>query len=219
MSDKELVRLYVKAVVGDKYNVPTVAVLNDPDQAAAFQFPASCCVKPAHLSGHVLFNKEGVGLCREIIKEWFLLNQYHKGRQANYRYIPPKVIVEPLIFGKRYAADCKVLCYKGIPRIIYIVVGRPDRIRFAMFDTAWSRLPFSIDCPAYEHDIPRPRNLDEILAVAAALSRPFDFIRVDLYTDSRTIFVGELTNCPQNALGQFPQDEGEQRVSELIFGA
>ncbi len=39
----------------------------------------------------------------------------------------------------------------------------------------------------------RPENLDTMLAIASELGRPFDFMRVDLYSVEGDVFFGELT--------------------------
>ena len=48
-----------------------------------------------------------------------------------------------------------------------------------------------------EHQLPRPKFLDEMIAVAEKLAAPFDFVRVDFYetTDGELKF-GELTFSP-----------------------
>ncbi len=45
-------------------------------------------------------------------------------------------------------------------------------------------------------DIPRPRHLDEMIAVAQALSEEFDFVRVDLFDAKGRVVAGELTFTP-----------------------
>src|SRR5688572_32797965 len=54
VSDKEFVKLYVKAVVGEQYNIPTLAVLRSVQDVDNYDFPASCCIKATHASGRVI---------------------------------------------------------------------------------------------------------------------------------------------------------------------
>ena len=42
-----------------------------------------------------------------------------------------------------------------------------------------------------------------MLAIAAQLGRPFDYMRVDLYDDNGVIKFGELTPYPASGLGRF----------------
>ena len=50
VSDKELVKEYVRETIGEQYNVPTLAVLHTPAEVDAYEFPANCCIKPTHAS-------------------------------------------------------------------------------------------------------------------------------------------------------------------------
>ncbi len=54
VSDKEQVKDYVRQTIGEKYNVPTIAVLRSPGEVDSFDFPARCAIKPTHASTHVL---------------------------------------------------------------------------------------------------------------------------------------------------------------------
>ena len=42
VSDKEFVKLFVKAVAGDQYNVPTIKILHTIEEVRNYQFPADC---------------------------------------------------------------------------------------------------------------------------------------------------------------------------------
>jgi hypothetical protein len=49
VSDKARVKQYVKAKVGDDYNVPTIAVIGSYEEALGFSYPADCIIKPTHM--------------------------------------------------------------------------------------------------------------------------------------------------------------------------
>jgi hypothetical protein len=218
VSDKEHVKQYVKAEVGDRYNVPTLAILRSPEEIDAFDFPADCCIKPTQASSHVILRRAGEPLDRERIKSWFSLNYYRVGRERNYRRLRPKVIVEPLIFGDTNVEDFKIFCFNGEPRIIQVDVDRYVDHTRKYFDAEWSELEFSILYPRAIEPVPRPANLAEMLDVARRLSAPFSFVRIDLYSDGHEVLVGEITNCSENAGGSFVPRSAEREASELMFG-
>jgi hypothetical protein len=56
-----------------------------------------------------------------------------------------------------------------------------------------------------------------MLTVAKALSRSFSFVRIDLYTDNRSVLVGEITHCSDNAGGVFLPRSAEKTASERMF--
>src|SRR5262245_54324656 len=218
VSDKENVKDYVRQVVGDEFNVPTLAVLRSPAEVDAFDFPAECCIKPTQASAQVILRRGGAPVDRERIKRWFAINYYDVGRERNYRRLKPKVIVEPLIFGDTNVEDFKIFCFNGEPRIIQVDVDRYIDHTRKYFDTGWNELDFSIIYPRAAGAFARPANLDVMLDVARRLSAQFSFVRIDLYSDDHQVLVGEITNCSENAGGFFVPSSAEQAASRLMFG-
>lgn len=217
VSDKELVKLYVKAVVGEQYVVPTLAVLRSKQDIHRYEFPAQCCIKATHTSGCVILRRAGEPLDITRIERWFDINYYRSGREANYKHLVPKVIVEPLLFGDANVQDYKIFCVNGEPKLIQVDVDRYIRHQRKYFDVHWKEQDFSIKYPRADRIIPRPANLSEMLSVAAQLSERFWFVRIDLYSDDHQVFVGEITHCADGADGRFMPAAAEQRVSAHLF--
>ena len=218
VSDKEFVKLFVKAVVGDECNVPTIAVLYSMEDVRRYQFPSDCCIKPTHLTGKVVLRRQSKPVDLEEIDDWFKSNHYHVNREANYKNLRPKVIVEPLIFNSDSLIDYKIFCYKGRARLIQVDVDRHIEHARKFFDINWNELPFSLLYPRATRPVERPRNLDKMLTVASSLGSHFGFVRVDLYTNGEECLVGEITNCHGNAWETFTPDSGEELASSMIFG-
>jgi hypothetical protein len=218
VTDKEFVKLFVKAVVGEQYNIPTLAVLRSMDDVRAYPFPAACCIKPTHASGQVIVRQNGEALDFKEIERWFDLNYYRRGREANYKTLQPKIIVEPLIFGRAGPDEYKFFCYKGKPKLIKVIQNRYTDYSCKYFDAKWAEQDFSITYEKSSKSMPCPGNLDEMLAIAAVVSAYFSFVRVDCYSDGATCLVGEITNCSENAGGQFIPKSGEHVASKMIFG-
>jgi hypothetical protein len=128
------------------------------------------------------------------------------------------VIVEPLIFGQFAPEDFKVFCWRGVPRLIQVDISRFGKHVRAYFDPEWKRLPFTMNHPAAEASVARPPALDVMLELAAKLSTPFTFIRVDFYARGSQVMVGELTNCPEAGRCVFEPISAELTASRLLFG-
>jgi hypothetical protein len=217
VTDKEFIKLFVKSVVGDQYNVPTLTVLHSMDDVRAYPFPAACCIKPTHASGHVIVRQNGEALDFEEIERWFDLNYYRRGREANYKTLRPKIIVEPLIFGKPDPNEYLFFCYKGRPKLIQAIEGSYTNYSCIFFDAQWDEQDFSITREKSLKPFHCPGNLNEMLSIAATLSASFSFVRVDFYSNGETCLVGEITNCHENAGGLFIPKSGEQVASKIIF--
>lgn len=217
VSDKLLVKLYVKAVLGDQFNVPTIAVLGSPEEVRKFEFPSECCVKPTHLSGKVAFNSAGAELDLDVLIAWLGQNHYRQTREANYKYLKPAIIVEPILFDDQNVMDYKIFCYRGYPKLVQVDLDRRDDHVRLFYDVAWNVLPFSMMYPRASHQIACPNNFTDLLAAAAKLSSSFNLVRIDMYTNGQQSYVGEITNCPEGAEGNFLPPSGELTASKLIF--
>lgn len=235
VSDKEFVKLYVKAVAGDQFNVPTLKVLQSIEEARSYEFPADCCIKPTHMSGQVILRRNGTAIDFAEMERWLTSSYYSRtARELNYKTLKPKVIVEPLVFGDSNPTDYKVFCYKGKPKLIQLDLDRYIEHTEKFFDPAWNEMPFSIHYPRSRKSVEKPKNLAQMLEVAALLSSHFGFVRVDLYSNGEECMVGEITNCPGGATGfvrgmytngaryqpeEMTSPEAEVLASKMIFGS
>lgn len=216
-TDKEYFKKLVAAEIGVQYSVPTLAVLHTEAEIDAFDFPTHFCAKPTHASGVVQLVRGGAPN-RDEMKSWLTLNHYYTSRERNYRSLVPKVIVEPLIFGEHDINDFRLYCYKGEPRLIGLDVGKYSRYTRAFYTTDWVKQDYSLGYPLYDGEIEKPDCLDEMLKVAATLSKDLEFVRVDFYTNGDQFYLGELTHCHASASQVFIPRKAEVRASAEIFG-
>lgn len=217
-TDKEFVKLYVKASVGDASNVPTLVVLRSLDECRRHAFPDRCVIKPTHLSGTVILRRNGEPIDFERIAGWFTRNIYEGTREANYRQLRPKVIVEAFVFDDDNPNDYKFFCVGGEPRLIQVDSDRHTAHTRSLFDARWNLQPYSFVYPAIPTPPPCPQNLSTMLDMARRLSAGFEFVRVDIYSNGRQALVGELTHCAENVEGRFSPRAGERAASALLFG-
>ena len=124
LSDKEYVKIYVKSQIGDEYNVPTLKILRSFKEVQNFEFSNKCVIKPTHMSGEIIFRKNNEIIDYNVIKRWFSSNYYNRSREANYKLLKPKIIVEELLFNDENIKDYKFFCYKGKSKIISVDIDR-----------------------------------------------------------------------------------------------
>jgi hypothetical protein len=219
VSDKEFVKLYVKAIAGDQFNVPTIKVLHSIEEVKNYEFPSDCCIKPTHLSGKVILRRKKSPINYDEINSWFKRTYSHTTREGNYKTLKHKVIVEPLVFDNENLCDYKIFCNYGIPKLIQVDFDRYINHTRKFYDSDWNEMPFSIIYPLSSYQLEKPKNLDKMLALAGLLSSNFNFVRVDLYSNGEECLVGEITNCSENATGFFIPKSGELQASKMIFGS
>ena len=112
-----------------------------------------------------------------------------------YSQARPCLLVEELIGnGESPPPDYKFYVFDGKPYILGASTDRHKRfIRF--YTPAWESLPYSVGLPLGPIEEP-PEHLDRMIDVASRLGKPFDFMRIDLYTAGSAIFLGEYTPYP-----------------------
>ena len=211
VTDKEHAKLYIAAVVGREHTIDTYNIIHTTEEVDSLnleRFP--CVLKPTHLSGSALMQITHTDPPdRTLLKKWLNTDYYKLSREQNYRYLRPKIIVEEFFpeNGLTPPKDYKFYCFYGVPKFIHVDSGRHIYHTRNFYDTLWNRLYFTFEYPATPVDISKPSQLQKMLDIAANLSRPFSFIRIDMYTDGVQVKVGELTNCPESAGGKlFPPD-------------
>ena len=223
VSDKEYAKFYINAVVGRQLTLKTFQILRHDDEVDSLQldcFP--CVVKPSHLTGEVQFCYENDdSLDRDLMKRWLRMNLYRSSRPQDYKHLSPKILVEEFFSeaGLSVPNDYKVFCFGGSPAFIQVDADRFTFHTRNFYDTSWKRLPLTLIYPSREEDYPRPGQLEEMLDIAAKLSAPFPFIRVDLYASSKAIKVGELASIPESAGGRIEPPSGEYVLGRFVPGS
>jgi hypothetical protein len=218
VSDKELAKRYVTETVGENCNVPTIAVLRTVREALAYDYPERCVIKPTHMSAEIILRKGSEEIDLGKIAGWFETDYYELTRERNYKGLTPKVIVEPFVFDKDAPDDYRIFCLNGVPKFIFFDENNLEIDNFrCVLDVDWQQLPFSLKCGQRPHP-PKLECLREMLDVATRLSRPFSLIRVDFYTDGKSFYVGELTNCHAAAMQTFVPPDSEAFANKYIFG-
>ncbi len=156
-------------------------------------------------------------LDRAEMKRWLRLDHYRLCREVNYRGLQRRILVETYYSedGIAPADDYKVFCFAGEPKMIQVDRGRFGNHRRRFFSPRWQALPFSYIYPS-RGEFPRPEFLGALLDLSRRLAAPFGFVRVDFLVADGRIKVGELTSCPQSALGVFRPVGFDQRLGRLF---
>lgn len=217
VTDKEFLKKYVKASIGDEFNVPTLKILKNENEILEYVFPKDCVIKPTHASGQFIIRDSDDPLDLNRIKSWLRLNYYNLSREANYRYLTPKIIVEPIVFEDPNPIDYKIFCLNGKPKIIWVDVDRATNHKRNIFDLNWNELPIVLGFPRNSPPASKPKNFNLMLDIASKLSQEFSLVRIDLYSDGQNVFVGEITNCSGSANERYDSFESEKLISKFIF--
>ncbi len=165
--------------------------------------------KPTHSSGSVLFLR--LGPTPDAISDFCSRaagSYYHASRESQYRGLPRKIIVEQdLSCGPAAPTDYKFFCSLGEVLFCQVDVDRftDHRRRLVTPDFQPIDARFAYDLP--EATPGKPGNFAAMIEMAEALSRPFPFVRVDLYSIGDAVYFGEFTFAPEGGAGALSNED------------
>lgn len=201
LSDKYLVRDYVKEMIGGQYLVPLRGVWNSFDEIDFGQLPEQFVLKCTHGSGtnEIITSKADMDYpaLKEQFQHWMGMNYaYACGFEMHYQYITPRIIAEEYLRTSDGSdlRDYKVHVFHGQAKIIQVDIDRMHTHRRNVYTREWEYIPCSILYPtAPEVRVEKPERLDELLRISELLAGDFMYVRVDWYIVSSRVYFGEMT--------------------------
>ena len=205
LTDKYLVKNYIKETIGEQYVIPLLKVWDSYEQITFDSLPNKFVVKANHGSDMniIVHNKNDFEITRirNAAKNWMNINfAFQNGFELQYMNIKPRIIAEKYFDNnKGNLYDYKVYCFDGRVESIAFLSGIKKERRIAFFDTEWNRLNYTDTYPAFKIEIPKPKKLKEMVEISQKLSKGFAFVRVDLYVlNNGDIKFGEMTFTPDS---------------------
>lgn len=222
VSDKFLVRQYVKQLVGEEILVPLLWVGSRPQDIPFNSLPQKFIIKMNHGCKYNIFiDKKNDLNYKDVInkliswsKENYCLD-HNAGLEWAYKNIKPKILIEEYLEEEdgKPPKDYKFFCFSGRVEFILITYDRFGYHREKHFTRDFSPLDLWNGTDQYPGPYSCPKNLGEMINIAETLSNDFDFMRVDLYNLKGKIYFGELTCYPAGGLAPFIP-----RKWDFIFG-
>jgi hypothetical protein len=223
-ADKCAVRSYVEEKIGKGHLPELYGVWDKVEDIDFDKLPDQFVLKSTHASGHVIICRDKSTLNRRVtcrtMASWLKVDYFASGGEWVYKNIPRRIICEELIKGPGTQAplDYKVFCFQGEPKLLYVASGREGgELKMDFYDCDWKWQPFMRHYPNKGDVFPRPKELEKILDISRALSKPFPHVRVDFYLESDRIMIGELTFFPGCGLESFEPEKFDEIVGKYLI--
>lgn len=219
--DKYEVRQYVRESIGDAYLNECFGVWNSIDEIDYDALPNQFVLKPTNGSGDIVICTDKSNFNWEEAKKTLTKYSKHsfatKTKEWAYYDVPFRIIGERLIKSsdENQIKDYKFFCFNGESEFLFVASDRgTEHLKFDFFDKEWNRLPIT---NAHEHNMALPpQYLNEMLEIARKLSKPFPYVRVDLYEEENKVFFGELTFYHFGGFTKFEPDEWDYKLGEFF---
>jgi len=222
-ADKYSVREYVKQQGCEEILNELYGVYCNVEEINFEELPNKFALKTTHGCGTNIICDDKTKLdiegTKAKVRKWMKKTIGVSTGEKHYSYIKPRIIIEKYIGNNdgTLPLDYKIYCFNGKPYCICVYSDRDKvtlRTKRSFFDFDWK--PLNITTEAYYTDPKRfekPCTLTKMKEVAEKLSKPFPFVRVDLYEYKGKVIFGELTFTPTGGLGKSFTDE-----ANLMFG-
>ena len=223
LTDKYLVREWIKEQIGEEYLVPLIGVWNSFDEIDINALPKRFALKCNHGCDWNAIVKDkdtwDIEAARKKFDKWMQMNfAFRGGLQLQYKDIVPKIIAEEYLEnadGDLY--DYKFWCFDGKVEFIMFLSERAKELRMNNYDRNWNLLPFTYDHPNTDKSVEKPEKLEEMIVLAEKLTAGFPHVRVDFYQlNDGTIKFGEMTFTSCNGRAGWSDEAVNLRLGELI---
>lgn len=228
-TDKANVKQIVNSIVGEDICFLTIGVYKKMTRAIFDSLPNEFVMKSTHNSQCLSVVKDKSSLTEKDIKK--IIKKQNKALKINgaaqmhelqYKNVVPQIIVEKLMLDEsgELPKDYKILCIHGEPQFIEVDYDRLTDFRLVFMSTSWEKMPWRLSkfCSTKDDQPEKPKNLDKMLELARLLSKPFPFVRVDLYSFGGKIYFGELTFLHDGGFSKFSEYKWDLYYGNLING-
>jgi hypothetical protein len=220
-ADKCIVKLKLMEFIPEKYIIPTLFELTDPEDLRNISIDKPIVLKLNTGSGKNFILNEGLNKSNldAIIKSFnfsLKINEYIFSRELHYSKISPKILAEPIIANN--PQDYKIFFFKGEEKVIQVDTDRFINHKRNFYDLEWNLLPIT---QVYDNDkniLPKPSKLDEMIKIGRKIvsKENFEFARIDFYEVQGVVYFGEITFFPEGGIGLFKNKQMDEIMFNLI---
>jgi hypothetical protein len=218
--DKYEVRKFVESRVGPGVLNELYGVYNCVEEIDIEKLPDSFVLKVNHGSGQQILCKNKNSMdwdsAFKLLASWLKKNHYYHAREWGYKNVVPKIICEKYLeHNGEPLIDYKFFCFDGVPRFVEVHKDRCRGRKKNTYDMAWKLMDFKKGASSpIKEKVNQPPHFAQMAQYAAALSKGFPFVRVDLYDIESGIIFGEMTLYPGNGHSRFDPD-----TYDALFGS
>ena len=225
MVDKYKVRDHIAGLIGNEYLIPLLGVWDHPQEIDFKELPDQFVLKCTHNSGTGLSvckdkSKLDIQAVRKELERGLKEDYYWLGREWPYKDVPRKVIAEKYMTDESGVElkDYKINCFNGRPVFIQVMSGRSKEMFYLdHYDPNWQIINIQRkDKKSNPQPVSKPKQLQEMLEIAAILSSNLPYARIDLYIAEDKVYFGEITLYPVSGFIQFADLKTDLELGKLI---
>ncbi len=223
LTDKLLVRDYIKEKIGEKYLKNVLGIWNHFDEINFDVLPELFVLKVNHSC------RANVGIRKSMLTQdeknehrTFFENKLKENFAFVAGFELQYINIKPKLFAEEYISNIQsyeVFCINGNPKFFNIRYWSKKGVHSTYFDKDLNPLEFNMQNP-YDFINFAEVNInaaEEILECSKILSEKFDFVRCDFILDNqKKVLFEEMTFTPNSGFVPFIPEKYEYILGEMI---
>ena len=190
--------------------------------------PDNCVIKTNNGSGDIIVikNKQITHMIARGRKLKNNINNYNKWKKISLKphitkYEKHYKLIEPKIYIEEYLGDnindFKFFCIQGKFQFCQMeIFGSIYSKCLNFYDKNFNLLNmYKEGYPNCKKKFEKPDKYKQMITIAEQISKPFEFVRVDLYNIQGKIYFGEMTFAPSGAQKKFLPDINEINLGKI----
>ena len=220
VSDKLLVRDYVKEKIGEKYLIPLLGSWEKYSDIDFSKLPNKFVLKCNHGCAYNILCADKSSFDKEDaikkMKKWMKEDFGAFNIEKHYSKIVPHITCEEYL--GECITDYKFFCFNGEPKYIYVssdlIHDRQAQIGFFYLDG--TKMPLIRDDYAPMNIEELPPFFENMKKDAEVLCEDFPFVRVDFFVANNTYYFAKLTFTPSGGMMPFNPDKYDLKWGENL---
>lgn len=227
LTDKVLVRDWVKKIIGEKYLKPVLWIGDTFDEIPFDKLPDRFIIKANNgCKWHYkiknktdfLSNARLFGIVKSRFDGWMMQSFFpYAGFELQYKDIIPKILIEPLLVidGEEKPTEYEIYCFNGNPKIFQKVLYLQPR-QVCVYDENYNQLDLKF-LPDYQIIQEEPgENLKLASLLSEKLCKEFKLVRVDWMEYKGGLFFSEMTFTPFSGFFRFNDNRWNERLGSML---
>ena len=227
LTDKILVRDWIRDKIGDAYLKPLLQVCDCFDKIDFDSLPNSFIIKTNHgCKWHYkikdktefLNNKKLFKVVNNDFDDW-LNKQFHLvgGLELQYKNINPRILIEPLLLDEcnDVPIEYEIFCTNGVP-IFFQQIQYSNPPVCCVWNKKFEIAKIRFNPKYYYVPLQVQNTLIEAIELSKTLSKDFVFVRVDWLLHKNKIFFNEMTFTPHSGYYNFSNENADAYLGSLI---
>ena len=223
LTDRYLVRDYIKNKIGEEYLIPLLGVYKKFDDINFDVLPNQFVIGCNHGSYYNIIVKNKINLnvtkTKLKINSWMKINYaFLNGLELQYKDIEPMIIIEKYMDNEIYnLMEYKFHCFNGKPKYVCLDSYKNENHRRNLYNLNWKQLPYKINNNYKVFPSPKkPKLFDKMVSLVSKLSEGFIYTRIDFYIANGKIYFGKILFTPSSGTDEILPKKFERKLSSFI---